>query len=121
MSAFQAESPVAHGEGNVPTVTLELPDAIAAASAIGNLQKVEELFETLSTTRGMNPVVLNELEVPLYEAVIHGHAAVVSYLLDKGVNITRWILGGATEAQSTSVFQALLDHGWDINSRWVVV
>lgn len=93
------------------------------ASAAGDLQKVKEIFETLVISRqeGVSleestmPGSTSVLERSLYQAARNSHTAVLSYLLDQDVKVTDHVLRGAKESQSTSVFQTLLDHGWDIN------
>lgn len=104
--------------------------AMESASAEGDLQEVKALLEQLSptitngTTNGDQPPLETDedlkitLQAALVEAARHGHAAVGSLLLDRGAKITSSVLSGAKESKSTSVYQALLDHGWDINSKW---
>jgi ankyrin repeat protein len=114
MSAFRIE------------VIPDLLRAIEEASATGNLQEVKALFQRWSTIRATSlelgesipPEIDEHLETALSEAAKNGHAAVVSYLLDQGIKITNSVMTGVKEGKSESVFQALLDHGWDINSKW---
>lgn len=95
------------------------------ASAFGDLQKVEEIFERLLITRIEEGLSLEQrtmpgsalvLEVSLSQAARHGHTAVVEYLLEQGVEITGYVINGVRASRSRDVFQVLLDHGWDINS-----
>lgn len=108
----------------------DLRDAIEAASAAGDLPKVKALVESWSTaSTGSTPSrdasrpepdkpLKEALQAALTEAAENGHAEVVSFLLERGANITSAALRGGRDSRSTSVFQAFLDHGWDINSMW---
>lgn len=88
---------------------------LVLASKNGNLQQVMELLKE----EGAPADNSQYLEVSLCEAIRHGHAAIVSHLLEKGAKIADYaVVSAVREATSTSVFQAMLDHGWDINSKW---
>ncbi|EON66585.1 hypothetical protein W97_05831 [Coniosporium apollinis CBS 100218] len=100
------------------------------ASAEGDLQEVMALLKQWSTAtakgatdgdssqRETDENLKNALQTPLVEAAKNGHAALVSFLLDQGAGIMDNVLSGAKESKSTSIYQALLDHGWDINAKW---
>lgn len=42
---------------------------------------------------------------------------IVSYLLDQGAKIDKNVIALASNGSSEAVWQAFLDHGWDINSK----
>ncbi len=108
----------------------DLPSAMERASAAGDLQSMKAIVEHWSTATTRSAHHHNEprpdadehlqaaLQAALTEAAKNGHAEIVSFLLDRGANITDSVLRGGRDSKSTSVFQALLDHGWDINSKW---
>ena len=110
--------------------TEHLLQAIAVASAAGSFQEVKSLFHQWSTAKASGVAdggsLLPEtgfddspiLEAALSGAAKNGHDAVVSYLLGQGVKITNPVMDGVLAGKSTGVLQALLDHGWDINSKW---
>ncbi len=61
-----------------------------------------------------------DLQYALTAAAGKGHSHIVSFLLDhKGVKITNTVMARATHGNSTAVFQAFLDHGWDIDTKGV--
>jgi hypothetical protein len=56
------------------------------------------------------------LEPVFYHAIEEGQGAIVSYFLDHGIRMCKLAIHRAIECQvSTTVLQAFLDHGWDIN------
>ena len=62
--------------------------------------------------------MLLRLELSLLEAARHEHPAVLSHLLDQGLSIDQDVIRTcAKKGQSIEIFQALLDHGWDINNK----
>ncbi|KAL9111606.1 MAG: hypothetical protein Q9187_007899, partial [Circinaria calcarea] len=63
----------------------------------------------------------------LCTAIELNHVPVIRYLLDQGFPINQYVLeyafkrrpeGADRNTRSTDVFQAFLDHGWDINQQW---
>ena len=94
-------------------------ETIEQASAVGNLALVQDWVQRLSVYRGtaLEESMLQRLELSLLEAARHGHSAVFSYLLDQGLTIDDDVMKSMQRGQSVEVFQALLDHGWDINSK----
>ena len=52
----------------------------------------------------------------LYEAIEQQKTVIVSYLLDRGVEIDEDAISSAIQAGSIDNFQAFLDHGWNINT-----
>lgn len=108
----------------------DLPSAMETASAAGDLQNVKAIVERWSTaTIGSahchdgprleaDEHLKAAIQAALTEAAKNGHAEIVSFLLNRGGKITDSVLRGGRDSKSTSVFQALLDHGWDINSKW---
>ena len=58
------------------------------------------------------------LEPVFYHAIEEGQGPIVGYFLDNGIRMCRLAIYKAIEDQvSTTVFQAFLDHGWDINDK----
>lgn len=45
------------------------------------------------------------------------YAHVISFFLVQGMGITEDILRAVQVSYSTEMYQVLLDHGWDINSK----
>ncbi len=91
-------------------------ETIEQASAAGNLALVQDWVQRLSVYRGtaLEESMLQRLELSLLEAARHGHPAVFSYLLDQGLPIDQDVI---RSAKSVENFQALLEHGWDMNSE----
>ncbi|KAK0516964.1 hypothetical protein JMJ35_000119 [Cladonia borealis] len=89
-------------------------ETIEQASAAGNLTLVQDWVQRLSVYRGtaLEESMLQSLEFSLAEAGRHGHPAKFSYLLDQGLPIDKDVIGSAKSVEN---FQALLEHGWDIN------
>lgn len=100
-----------------------IPDApsesIEQASAVGNLALVQDWTQKMSTYRGtaLEGSMLQRLQFSLCEAARHGHPFLFSYLLEQGLSIDNEVIRSTKEGQSVQIFQALLDHGWDINSK----
>ena len=94
-------------------------ETIEQASAVGNLALVQDWTQNLAAYRrtALEESVLQRLHLSLCEAARHGHRAVFSHLLDQGLSIDNDLINSLKEGQSVEVFQALLDHGWDINSK----
>lgn len=91
-------------------------ETIEQASATGNLALVQNWVQRLSVYRGtaLEESMLQRLEFSLSEAASHGHPAIFSYLLDQGLPIDEHVI---RSAKSVENFQALLEHGWDVNSK----
>jgi hypothetical protein len=65
------------------------------------------------------------LEVPnadrqsrLENAAEEGYSFLVSFLLEQGAEIMHLVVKAACDSNSTEVFQAMLDHGWNINEQY---
>lgn len=94
-------------------------ETIEQASAECNLGLVQDWTQKLSAYRGtaLEESMFQRLQFSSSEAARHGHAAVFSHLLDQGLSIYNEIIRSMKEGQSVEIFQALLEHGWDINSE----
>ncbi len=80
----------------------------------GDLQRLQSLLNPPAKPTD------EDLEYALTAAAEEGHSHIVSFLLDhKGVEITDTMVARATHGNSTAVYQAFLDHGWDINTKGV--
>ncbi|KAI9766488.1 MAG: hypothetical protein M1839_004892 [Geoglossum umbratile] len=89
--------------------------------ARGDLDRVKSLLSTWqSGVWGAHPTP-KELVPALVAAAESGHALVVSYLLDRGAEVLPTVPALTTNAAANvdlvPVFQAYIDHGWDINSK----
>ena len=79
------------------------------AAEEGSLGKLEAAMRTRpKPTKDM-------LTYPLSIAARKGDETMARFLLDHGAKIAPYTQVGA---RSTAVLQALLDHGWDINSEY---
>lgn len=85
--------------------------ALGEACEQGDLKRVEALVNPPS-----NPTA-EVLNYGLSTAASEGHSAVVSFLFDKGAEMTAATTVLAANGHSPAVFQVFLDHGWDINSN----
>ena len=92
---------------------------VEQASAEGELALVQNWTQELSVYRGaaLEKSILQRLQFSSCEAARHGHPAVFSHLLDQGLSIDDEVIRSAKEGQSVEIFQALLEHGWNINSK----
>ena len=92
---------------------------IEQASAVGNLALVQDWIQKLSVYRGtaLEKSMLQRLEFSLLEAPRHAHPAVFSHLLNQDLPSDDDLVKSMQHGQCVEVFQALLDHGWDINSK----
>jgi hypothetical protein len=99
----------------------EAPSSLEEASAIGCLPQVQELYIELETTWGRLPAfqksVESTIDASMRNAVRHNNPEVISYFLDRGYPITHAVGAAVSESGTTDIFEMLLDHGWDINSR----
>jgi len=85
------------------------------ACITGDLDKAQHIIETEEST------VTPRLQSALTASITAGQAAVVSYLLEKGAELRPRLVNLATgHNRSTAIFQAFLDHGWNINSKAVM-
>jgi hypothetical protein len=94
------------------------------------LQEAQSLLDqwSASSPRAAAPWAiprLNSLDDPhaarqsrLENAAEEGYSFLVSFLLEQGAEITSSVIIAAGKSNSTEVFQALLDHGWDINEQY---
>jgi hypothetical protein len=91
------------------------------ACADGKLELVKESFASLvvSTDKSIQltyrlmPGALEVLRRSACIAARNGNTTIFSFLLDQGVPINATIAAAALAGNSTEIFQALLDHGWD--------
>ena len=89
----------------------ELGWALEEACDEGNLERVQSLVNPPS-----NPTPI-DLSYALTVAASRGHSTTFSFLLDQGAQISSVTPVHASNGRSSAIFQALLDHDWDINSK----
>ena len=75
----------------------------------GNLATVTELIDSKPRTRHC-------LIDGLVGAILENNIQIVKFLLDRGTVIHRAVAMAAAHVKSLSIFQLLLEHGWDINT-----
>jgi hypothetical protein len=102
---------------------------LAAAGALclelagkhGDLDIVKSVLQMWRSEAWGSDPTAESLLPALVAASINGHVPIVTYLLDHGAEILSAVPGLATNAALNvdliPVFQAYVDHGWDINSR----
>lgn len=102
------------------------PELFEATLEVGDLAGVRALWEKWTganaesalVEESLPPNAKQYLEEASRLAAKNGHAEVIAYPLNQGMKITDALMSGACESKSTGVFQALLEHRWDINSKW---
>jgi hypothetical protein len=57
------------------------------------------------------------MQTALLPAVRYGHVLLASFLLEQGAEVTEDVVTYAHLKGSCDVFQAMLDHGWNINTK----
>ncbi|KAI9760178.1 MAG: hypothetical protein M1840_002595 [Geoglossum simile] len=104
--------------------------AAEEACRTGRLQEAESLLDqwSASSPRAAAPWAiprLDSLDDPhaarqwrLENVAEEGYSFLVSFLLGQGAEITSSVIIAAGKSNSTEVFQAFLDHGWDINEQY---
>ena len=94
------------------------PAALLKKACIeGDVDAVREILAADEVTQGQVPrISQDELDRCLYEAIHEGHLDILPPLLSHGAKVESSALYAATRRGDKQVFQAFLDHGWDINS-----
>ncbi|KAH0556967.1 hypothetical protein GP486_005243, partial [Trichoglossum hirsutum] len=104
--------------------------AAEEACRAGHLQEAQSLLDQWWSISGLKSVVFQAVPLPssldphdarqskLENVAEKGHSFLVSFLLKQGAEITNSVITAAGDGESTEVFQALLDHGWDINEQY---
>ncbi|OJD22743.1 hypothetical protein ACJ73_05908 [Blastomyces percursus] len=97
-----------------------LLDVIEDTCVLGDIGKIKPLCKAwmaeMSRTQPLEEILsLNVAQNAVVAAAKHRHALVVAYFLSFGVPITHMLIKDVINGGSTELFQALLDHGWDIN------
>lgn len=94
-------------------------DATNKAGDLAQVQSLLPQWRDLAMLWAADAAQLKErLNSLLIDAARKGHASTVSYLLSEGVELTTVAASAPIQygTGSTQVFQAFLEHGWDINS-----
>jgi len=81
----------------------------------GELPLVKTLYSEAIDNHGAS--YRERTQPALNIAASNKHAAICSYLLDRGLVIDQVVVKAALHGASTEVLQVLFDHGWDINWR----
>lgn len=92
------------------------------ACTLGELDRLKALITAWKTDLQPPPGPLGyeiyTLEPVFYHAIEEGQGPIVGYFLDNGIRMCTLAIYKAIDDQvSTTVFQAFLDHGWDINDK----
>ena len=98
-----------------PPSTLE--KCLELSSSKGELAQVQSILETWPSTQ--SPPTPTALSSALNSAVSRGHLAIVRFLLEYGALITRTTpISAARDDQpnSLAIFEAFLEHGWNVQS-----
>jgi hypothetical protein len=87
--------------------------ALVAASAEGNLIRVQELISALAASVDRD----DALSEAAFAAARKGNAGVIAYLFDLGVKCENaaYIIA-ALQGGSPEVFNVYIQHGWDVNT-----
>lgn len=95
----------------------ENPQLYKAITA-GDLEAVKVLVQQVQAQDDATELFERSLQEGLNAAICSKHASIVSYLLDHGAKLDEWYVGVAVTSDAPAkVYQAFLDHGWDIKER----
>lgn len=90
--------------------------SVLEAAKEGNLDSVKSLLDQWRSDDSLAGPTAHHLRWTLIEAAQSNHSTLVSYLLEHGAEIDPVVLSNAAAKKSSAaVWQAFLDHGWDIN------
>lgn len=96
--------------------TNPLVQQLCEASSTGDLEQVKRtIAQVESSEDGSLPNLYYLLKPMLKIAASNNQAAIVSYLLDQGLECDKVTVKAAVSAGSIDVLQAFLDYDWDIN------
>jgi hypothetical protein len=89
------------------------------ASAQGHLQDVQQILSQYLSTQGLDPIT-SQIKLAMFrdsilEAIAHNHSDILSYLFSMQVGEPLLYINQAIAAESNSIFEVFLYHGWDIN------
>lgn len=109
-ATFSASS-ISSSVSTTSTKTVLLWDTLEEASAVGSLNHVRRLYQSMITTWGQLPIFAETaertLEHSIRNAAVNNHAHIIAYFLDQGVSIRR-----VPSSRSVEVFRVLVDRGW---------
>jgi hypothetical protein len=94
-------------------------EALSNAATSGDLALVQTVVEQWKAQLHPSPLTPKHLQSAMAAAVSSHHPTIVSYLLDRGAQVSPnniVVALGETDA-TIAMFQTFLDHGWDINSK----
>ncbi|RTE85065.1 hypothetical protein BHE90_000398 [Fusarium euwallaceae] len=88
------------------------------ASKVGDVERVREVVHAWRADPSLENPITKDMDMPMISAAQNAKSEVVRFFLDEGVPVSPTAIKlAATEKDgAVGVFQAFLDHGWDINS-----
>lgn len=88
------------------------------ASRDGDVQRIHEIVQAWRSDPSLKDSTSEDMGMALILAAINAHPEAVQFLLDEGVPVGLMApkLAAREGRGAIEVFQAFLDHGWDINS-----
>lgn len=90
------------------------------ANISGDVEKVRSIIEAWRNDPSLKDPAAEDMESTMIRAAASGNAEIVRFFLDEGVPVGRMAPSSARmegdDSGPVGVFQAFLDHGWDINS-----
>ncbi|KJA14181.1 hypothetical protein HYPSUDRAFT_220612 [Hypholoma sublateritium FD-334 SS-4] len=94
--------------------------AFVSACQAGDLAEAEAALSSWRSSADGNMHVPSSnadhpLQAGLVAAAEKGHAGIVKFLLESGFRVSPDVVLAASKSQSSAVFQAMIDAGWDIN------
>lgn len=85
------------------------------ACITGQLDQVKEIFQGYLTRQDYTEDALYEFWPVLLTAIEYDKPEIVRYLLCLGIPLEPMHIQKAIETKSTSIFDVLINHNWDIN------
>lgn len=88
------------------------------ASKAGSVERVRKVLQAWRADPSLDNPTTKDMEMPMILAAQKAKSKVVRFFLDEGVPVSQTVIKRADkeEDEAVDVFQAFLDHGWDINS-----
>ncbi|KJA14183.1 hypothetical protein HYPSUDRAFT_49388 [Hypholoma sublateritium FD-334 SS-4] len=101
-------------------MTAPIANAFLSACEAGDFVEAEATLNSWrSSSDGNTHVPSSNADHPLQAGLVaaaeKGHASIVALLLKTGFHVSPDVILAASKSQSSAVFQAMIDAGWDIN------
>jgi len=107
-------------DSDPPEVFDELGESLEHAARSGDLNQLDAVLSEWQALIGPKKIHPGVLQSCLYKAIEANKIAAVSLLLERGAEVNRIASDVARRAKAPpDMYQAFLDHGWNINSRGV--